>query len=133
VGTVCVVNGGLPDLGGERPARVQAKHDREPRKERPREAPPARREPPVVTKVAVAAPPEAAPKPTPAPRPKASTARERRREPAKEAAPREFGFENQAPRAATAEPSATTATSTESQPAPKPTKKFSPAEQEFLP
>ena len=46
---------------------------------------------------------------TPAPKPKASTARARRREAKKEAAPREFGFENQAPAASTAEPSATTA------------------------
>ncbi len=129
VGTVCVVNGGLPDLGGDKPALVRATHDREPRKERPREAPPARREPPVITKPALSSTAETAP----APKPKASTARARRREAKKEAAPREFGFENQAPAASTAEPSATTA----SQPPPTPTKTapktFSPAEQEFLP
>jgi RNA polymerase sigma factor (sigma-70 family) len=133
VGTVCVVNGGLPAIGGDKPARVQAKQDREPRKERPREAPSAPREPPVVTKAAVTPPPKTTPKPTPAPKPKASTARVRHRQAKKEAAPREFGFENQAPAATTAQPSATTATSAKSQPAPKPTKKFSPAEQEFLP
>jgi RNA polymerase sigma factor (sigma-70 family) len=134
VGTVCVVNGGLPDIGGDKPARVQAKHDREPRKSRPREAPPAKGEPPVVTKTALSSATETAPKTTPAPKPKASTtSRERRRQAKKEAAPREFGFENQAPAGSTAEPSATTATSTESQPPPTPTKTFSPAEQEFLP
>ena len=129
VGTVCVVNGGLPDFGGDKPALVRATHAREPRKERPREAPPARREPPVVAKPALSSTAETAP----APKPKASTARARRREAKKEAAPREFGFENQAPAASTAEPSATTA----SQPPPTPTepasKTFSPAEQEFLP
>ena len=125
VGTVCVVNGGLPATDGDKPTRVDAKHARAPRKERPRKAPPVRREPPVVTKTT--------PRPTPAPKPTASTARARRRHAKKEAAPREFGFENQAPAGSTAEPSATTA----SQPPPAPTKtaskKFSPAEQEFLP
>ena len=43
VGTVCVVTGNVPDIGGDKPARVHAKHDRSPRKERPREAPPAKR------------------------------------------------------------------------------------------
>ena len=129
VGTVCVVNGGLPDIGGDRPARVLAKNDREPRKERPREAPPAKREPPVVTKAAFAPPPKA----TPTPKPKASTARAHRREATQEAAPREFSFENQTGSGGTAEPSATTASSPAAPPPPTPTKKFSPAEQEFLP
>jgi RNA polymerase sigma factor (sigma-70 family) len=129
VGTVCVVNGGLPAVGGDEPARVEAKHERAPRKERPREAPPARREPPVVAKTSLT--PKTTPTPTPAPKPKASSARARRRHAEKEAAPREFGFENQAPAAGTAESSATTARSTPPQ-AP-PSKKFSPAEQEFLP
>jgi RNA polymerase sigma factor (sigma-70 family) len=128
VGTVCVVNGGLPAIGGDQPGQVQAK--REPRKERPHDAAPARREPPVVTKASVTPPPKATATPSPGPKPKTSAARERRQA-RKEAAPREFSFENQAPAAGTGEPSATTATAP--QPPPKPTKKFSPAEQEFLP
>ena len=134
VGTVCVVTGNVPAIGGDRPARVQAKHDREPRKERPREAPPAKREPPVVAKAALSSAAAPAPKAKPAPKPRAASARARRREARKEAAPREFSFENQAATGGTAEPSATTATSTEA-PAPTTTasKKFSPAEQEFLP
>ncbi len=129
VGTVCVVNGGLPASAATSRRECSAKHDRAPRKERPREAPPAKREPPVVTKAALSSTAETAP----APKPKASTARARRREAKKEAAPREFGFENQAPAASTAKPSAATA----SQPPPTPPKtaseSFSPAEQEFLP
>ena len=137
VGTVCVVTGNVPDLGGDKPARVHAKHDRAPRKSRSPKAPPVRREPPVVAKASFSPPIETKPKHTPTPKPKASTARARRRHAAKEAAPREFGFENQAAAGSTAEPSATTAASTESQPARTPTKtasrKFSPAEQEFAP
>ena len=130
VGTVCVVTGTVPDLGGDKPARVVAEHDRAAPKERPR----AEREPPVVTKAALPPPAKATPTQTPTPKPNASTSRERRREAKQEAAPREFGFENQAAAAAggTAEPSATTATSTEAPPPPVSTK-FSPAEQEFLP
>jgi RNA polymerase sigma factor (sigma-70 family) len=131
VGTVCVVNGGLPGDGGDKPAHVRANH--EPRKQRPREATPARREPPVVAKASPTPPPKATATPSPAPKPKASTPRKRRRRAAKEAAPREFSFENQATTGGPAEPSATTA----SQPPPTPTKTasktFSPAEQEFLP
>ena len=129
VGTVCVVKGGLPDLGGDKPARVRAKPES---KERPREAPPAKREPPVVAKASIASAPEATPKPAAAAKPEDAT-RERRRQAEKEAAPREFGFEIQAASDSTPEPSATTATSTQAPPPPKPTKKFSPAEQEFLP
>ena len=105
VGTVCVVNGGLPDFGGDKPARVHAKHDRGPARSAHAKRLPRRREPPVVTKAALSSAAETAP----APKPKASTARARRRQAKKEAAPREFGFENQAPAASTAEPSATTA------------------------
>ena len=135
-GTVCVVTGNVPDLGGDKPAQVHAKHDRAPRKERPRETPPARREPPVVTKASFT-PTETKPQHTPASKPKASTARARRRQAAEEAAPREFSFENQAAAGSTAESSATTATSTEAQPPPAPTKTASTtvqsAEQEFFP
>jgi RNA polymerase sigma factor (sigma-70 family) len=127
VGTVCVVTGNVPDVGSDKPARVHAK--REPRTERPPEARPARRERPVVTKASLT--PKATPTPTPAPKPKASATRAHRRHAKKEAAPREFGFENQAPAAPTSEPSATTARS--APPQSPPTKKFSPAEQEFLP
>jgi RNA polymerase sigma factor (sigma-70 family) len=137
VGTVCVVTGNVPNLGGDNPARVHAKHDRAPRKSRSPKASPVRREPPVVTKASFSPPIETKPKHTPTSKPKASTARARRRQAAKEAAPREFGFENQAAAGSTAEPSATTAASTESQPPQTPTKtasrKFSPAEQEFAP
>jgi RNA polymerase sigma factor (sigma-70 family) len=136
VGTVCVVTGTVPDLGGDTSARVHTQ-DRVDRKELPREAPPAQREPPVVTKAAFSPPAETTPEPTPASKPKASTSRERRRKAKSEAAPREFGFENQAATGGRAEPSATTATSTEALPPPAPTKtastKFSPAEQEFTP
>ena len=137
VGTVCVVTGTVPGVGGDKPARVHAKQDRAARKERPREAPTAKREPPVVVKAALSLPTETAPKQTPASKPKASTSRERRRKAKQEAAPREFGFENQAATGGTAEPSATTATSIEAPPPPAPTKTasktFSPAEQEFTP
>ena len=136
VGTVCVVTGNVPDLG-DKPARVHAKHDRAPRRSQARETPPARRERPVVTKATSSSATETAPKTTPAPKPNASTARARRRQAKREAAPREFGFENQAAAGGTAEPSATTATSTEAPPPPTPTKtaskRFSPAEQEFTP
>jgi RNA polymerase sigma factor (sigma-70 family) len=128
VGTVCVVTGTVPDLGGDKPARVAANHDRAAPTERAR----LKREPPVVTKAAFSPPAETAPRRPPASKPKASTSRERRRQAKKEAAPREFGFENQAAAGSTAEPSATTATSTEAPPPPVSTK-FSPAEQEFLP
>jgi hypothetical protein len=138
VGTVCVVTGGVPDLGPSKPARVHAKHDAPRRKQPERTAPPARREPPVVTKATLHAAPQSRPTPTPPAEPKASTARKRRKAAAREAAPREFGFENQAPVGGTTEPSATTATSTQPPPQPPPTKpssskKFSPAEQEFTP
>jgi hypothetical protein len=133
VGTVCVVTGTVPDLGGDTSARVAAKQERAAPKERPR----ARREPPVVTKAAFSPPAETTPKPNPSSKPKASTPHERRYTAKKEAAPREFGFENQAAAGGPVEPSATTATSTEASPPPAPTKtastKFSPAEQEFLP
>ena len=137
VGTVCVVTGAVPDLGGAKPARVEAKDDAPRRKERPREAPAAHREPPVVTKPALLASSETERRPTQSGKPKASTARSRRKAAAKEAAPREFGFENQAASGGQAEPSATTAASTDAPPQPTPArsapKKFSPAEQEFAP
>jgi RNA polymerase sigma factor (sigma-70 family) len=133
VGTVCVVGGGLPDFGADTPAQVHAK--REPVKERSHEAPPARREAPVVTKASISVAPKATATPSPAPRPKAagSATRSRRRHAAKEAAPREFSFENQAVGGGTAEPSATTASQPPPPPAEPASKKFSPAEQEFLP
>jgi RNA polymerase sigma factor (sigma-70 family) len=140
VGTVCVVTGGVPDLVPSKPARVHEKHDAPRRKPPERTAPRAEREAPVVTKAAFQATPQATPMPTPRPRakPKATSARTRRKAPAREAAPREFSFENQAPAGSTAEPSATTATSTQASPPPtasKPSssKTFSPAEQEFAP
>jgi RNA polymerase sigma factor (sigma-70 family) len=127
VGTVCVVvTGTVPDFGGDKPAPVVAKQDRAAPKQRPR----TEREPQVVA--ALSPPAKTTPTPTPASKPKTSTPRERRRKAKQEAAPREFGFENQATTGGTAEPSATTATSTEAPPPPVSTK-FSPAEQEFLP
>ena len=131
VGTVCVVTGTVPDLGGDKPARVAANHERAAPKERPR----VKREPPVGTKPAFSPPAETAPKQPSASKPKASTARERRRTAKKEAAPREFGFENQEPASGPTVPTATTSTTPPPEPAPsKPTpKSFSPAEQEFNP
>jgi hypothetical protein len=135
-----VVTGAVPDLGPSKPARVHTKHDAPRRKPPERTASPVRREPPVVAKAAFQATPRSTPKPAPTPRakPKATAARTRRKAAAREAAPREFGFENQAPTGGTAEPSATTATSTQAPPQPTSTKplsskKFSPAEQEFAP
>jgi RNA polymerase sigma factor (sigma-70 family) len=132
VGTVCVVTGNVPDFGGSKSARVAAKHDAPRHKAPQRKAPATTPEPPVSKATFHTA---ATPTPAPRPKPKASTARTRSKA-AKEAAPREFGFENQATTAAVFDPSATTATSTPppppapSNPAPK---KFSPAEQEFAP
>ena len=102
-------HGHVPDLGGDEPARVHAKHDRRPARSAPAKRRPPQREPPVVTKAALSSAAET----TPAPKPKASRrATQVDRQAKKEAAPREFGFENQAPAASTAEPSATTASST---------------------
>jgi RNA polymerase sigma factor (sigma-70 family) len=137
VGTVCVVTGAVPDLGGGKPARVEAKHD-PPRRQPPeRRATPATPDPdPPVTRATFHTAVQTTAKPRRASKPKASTTRARRRQAAKEAAPREFGFENQAP----AQPPATTASSAappaSPPPAPSPTstsKTFSPAEQEFAP
>jgi RNA polymerase sigma factor (sigma-70 family) len=134
VGTVCVVTGNVPDLGGGKPAHVAAKHDA-PRRRAPTRKAPAATPEPTVSKPAFHTAAATTPTPTRRPKPKASSARTRQRKAAKEAAPREFGFENQAT-AATAAPSATTATSTPPPP-PAPSnaapKKFSPAEQEFAP
>ena len=132
-GTVCVVTGVVPDLSPNPPAR-EAVHD-EPKKPQP----PKRRAaspPPPATTATLRPPPRATPTATPSRpkrRPKAVSARERNNE-AKEAAPREFGFENQAPSSGTTTTSATTARSTPQPPPPNSTsQKFSPAEQEFAP
>ena len=132
-GTVCVVTGVVPDLSPNPPAR-EAVHD-EPKKPQP----PKRRAPsppPPATTATLRPPPRATPTATPSRpkrRPKAVSARERKNE-AKEAAPREFGFENQAPSSGTTTTSATTARSTPQPPPPNSTsQKFGPAEQEFAP
>jgi RNA polymerase sigma factor (sigma-70 family) len=136
VGTVCVVTGGVPSIGGSEPARIQAKHNAPRRKAREREAPAPSREP-QVAKAAFHSAAQTTRPPAQPMKPKATTARTRRKAAAKEAAPREFGFENQASPDLTAEPPATATTSTEAPPQPTPTnpasKKFSPAEQEFTP
>ena len=131
VGTVCVVNGGLPDVGGDKPALVRATHDREPRKERPREAPPARREPPVVTKPALSSTShDRAPLRSPRPPRRAHVAaRPRRKQPPASSASR---TKRPLPaRRSHLQPPQS------QQPPPAPTqtasKTFSPAEQEFLP
>jgi RNA polymerase sigma factor (sigma-70 family) len=136
VGTVCVVTGTVPDFGRDQVASVK-RSDEKPRRERPkREQKPTSSAPPVVA-AQLRPTPRATATPT-APRararPNASSARSRRT-PAKEAAPREFSFENQA---SAAPASASTARSTAPPPPPPspPTttsKKFSPAEQEFAP
>jgi RNA polymerase sigma factor (sigma-70 family) len=146
VGTVCVVSGGVPDLGSGDAPRKAARFDRKARApQRPTPSPqPAA---PAATIVARPAPrgrpPQARPDPprreaAPNPRSRAPT-RTRTRE-KREAAPHEFGFEQQAPAPA---PAATTAQSEPAQPPPEPSpvqapastsqKQFSPAEQEFAP
>jgi RNA polymerase sigma factor (sigma-70 family) len=138
-GTVCVVTGALPDLSSKPPARQDVRPEREKRAEKPPETNSRAPSPPAVTTASLRSPPRATPTATPS-RPKrpakAVSARRRKRE-AKEAAPREFGFENQAPSAPTRTASAFSAEATEPLPqAPPPkttSKKFSPAEQEFAP
>jgi len=138
VGTVCVVTGNVPDLVPSPPARQTARDEP---KERTAYKPPAASQP--VGPTATVAPPTPSREPprstnrSAAPKPKARAARARERERAKkEAAPREFGFEQQT---ASQPPAATTAQTTQIQqpPEPAPSKpspqKFSPAEQEFEP
>ena len=135
VATVCVVTGTVPDFGPDQVASVK-RSDEKPRRETPkREREPTRSAPPVLA-AQLRPPPRATATPTaPRTRTKAVSARSRRKA-TKEAAPREFGFENQASAAPTDAPAAT-ARSTEppptAPPADQPTKKFSPAEQEFAP
>ena len=154
VGTVCVVTDRVPILGPDPPARQAARAEQPKPKIAKRPEPTATPVLPAAT--ATARPrsrpnttePKASPSPAKAKPPKAkpSAARSSKRESA-EAAPREFGFEQQAP---APEPAAT---STQSQPVqqppPQPTQsdpppsggtqtssssqKFSPAEQEFSP
>jgi RNA polymerase sigma factor (sigma-70 family) len=134
VGTVCVVTGNVPDLGGGEPARVAATHHAPRQRAQARRAPAATPERPL-SKAAFHTAAATTPRPTQRSKPKASSARARRREAAKEAAPSEFGFENQAG-AGAIEPLATTATSTPPPPPPPSNaapKTFSPAEQEFAP
>lgn len=135
VGTVCVVTGNVPDLGsGGTSARVvaQAPQRPTPEKRRPR----AREAPPKLAAFTTAATPRATPTPAPraTPAPKSSRPRATRRAPRREAAPREFSFENQAP---APEPVTAPAQRAQAPPPPAPTqppsKKFSPAEQEFAP
>ena len=144
VGTVCVVTGTVPDLSPDPPARDAARPQ-------PRERGPARvpKAAPTVQPVATVSTSARPPDPSP-PQARSSSgkarasaarevrARERERErEKKEAAPREFGFENQP---TVPETAATTSQSVEVQQPPSdpgPTqpasKKFSPAEQEFTP
>jgi RNA polymerase sigma factor (sigma-70 family) len=137
VGTVCVVTDSVPVLGSESGARSDA------RVERKREAPEREEREalaPVRSSRRPAAQPAAAPQRTSASAAKPDVSRARKREAAKEAAPREFGFENQT---ASTEPVAASAQTSEVQQqpqprpatpaAPTPSKTFSPAEQEFAP
>jgi hypothetical protein len=134
VGTVCVVSGGVPDLGSSQPVRQEARAA--PKGAAPKREPVAPAVPAVVTGSRTTARVTTAPvrsRPEP---PKTPSPRAKKRE-AKEAAPREFGFENQP---ASSEPAVggaqTTAAAPPSREASQPTqssKKFSPAEQEFEP
>jgi hypothetical protein len=135
VGTVCVVTGTVPDL---RPGDVTRPAPREEPKARAAKRAPA--DPTVVLPAATVSARSGSRTATatrPAPqRTKAASARSGTR-PKEDAAPREFGFEQQA---ASAEPAATTAQSgVVQQPPPEtpksdpPSQKFSPAEQEFAP
>jgi RNA polymerase sigma factor (sigma-70 family) len=136
VGTVCVVTGAVPDLRPSDAARLATRAEP---KARAAKRAPADTKPiaPVATVSAPSGSRSAAPVTRSAPqRVKAAAARSRRRA-KEEAAPREFGFEQQA---ASPEPVATTAESGEiQQPPPEATQsdprpqKFSPAEQEFAP
>jgi RNA polymerase sigma factor (sigma-70 family) len=147
VGTVCVVTGTVPDLrpgDAARPAAARAEPTSRAARRTPGEA--KRVVVPVATVAARATvrdPAPAATRPDPAPAKAASSRpREREREREKrEAAPREFGFEQQAE---SAPPAATTAQSVAgappqppptAEPAPSdpPARNFSPAEQEFAP
>jgi RNA polymerase sigma factor (sigma-70 family) len=132
VGTVCVVTGTVPDFGPMPAAAVKPDYGK-PRREAPKREPRPQSTPPAaVAQVRPPARPTATPTPPARTRPKATPARERRKA-AKEAAPREFGFENQAA-TATAPPTAQSAQAppprTSNDPPPT---KFSPAEQEFAP
>jgi RNA polymerase sigma factor (sigma-70 family) len=137
VGTVCVVTGTVPDFESDRVASVK-RSDERPRREPPRREPEPSGSAPRVITARLRPPPRATATPT-APRtrtrPKAATARSRRNA-AKEAAPREFSFENQTSATPIDAPAAT-ARSSEPPPAAPPTqqatKTFSPAEQEFAP
>jgi RNA polymerase sigma factor (sigma-70 family) len=132
VGTVCVVTGTVPDFVASKPARVAAKPDAGRTRAPERSAPAATPDPPVVKAAFHVA--QTKPRPAKPAKPKASSSRAHRRKAAREAAPREFGFENQAT-VSTAEPPATTSTAPPPPPAATKStpKKFSPAEQEFAP
>ena len=130
VGTVCVVTGTVPDLGGSKPARqaAQSPPRAKPEKRQPRSEP---------TVAAAARTPRATATPAPTPRatpkPKPSRPRRERSESPAEAAPREFSFENQAPAPEPSAASATTAATPSEPPTQPASTKFSPAEQEFAP
>ncbi len=124
VGTVCVVTGNVPDLGSPESAR-HAAHAPERANPETRKRRATQSAPPTLAAFAPQATPT--PPPRPAPKAKPSRARQRRTAARREAAPREFGFENQAPAPA---PTARTATTPST---PTASKKFSPAEQEFAP
>jgi hypothetical protein len=138
VGTVCVVTGNVPDLRPSAPETRQAAGTASKERAAQRDS---KRVAPVRPVATVSLPPPSrdssrSTNRSAAQKPKASVARARTRE-KNEAAPREFGFEDQA---AAAEPAAATAQSVEpQQPPPDPapsqptSKKFSPAEQEFAP
>jgi RNA polymerase sigma factor (sigma-70 family) len=136
VGTVCVVTGTVPDFGPDPVASVRSEHEKPSRGSSKHDPPPpiARNAPLASAQLRPPARPSATPATTRSrPRPKASSARARRKA-AKEAAPREFGFENQAPAGGTpTQAAASTARSTAPPPTNPTPKKFSPAEQEFAP
>jgi RNA polymerase sigma factor (sigma-70 family) len=134
VGTVCVVTGTVPDFSSPPPARQAAKAEAVQRPAKREAKPTPTPTPPVIT-ASLRPSPRATPTPTqPKRRAKATPSRAPQREKRDAAAPREFGFENQA---SAAPASATTASSTAASPppraAPPTSKKFSPAEQEFAP
>jgi len=136
VGTVCVVTGNVPDLGSSKGTRQVSQAERRDKPDK-RERRTVKSAPRVTTAV-LRPTPRITPIPTPAPKAKQPSVRSRRRTARRDAAPREFSFENQTAPQENAETSATVASSTDAAPAvstpsQSTSKKFSPAEQEFAP
>jgi RNA polymerase sigma factor (sigma-70 family) len=140
VGTVCVVTDRVPVLGAEPPARQAARAEPKAKVVRQRVRTVKTVQPTATVEPRPPTPPRSAePRPSPQPAKAKSAADRPRVREAKEAAPREFGFENQAAAAPAPDPAPVTVTQSADPPPTTPPSEppapseFSPAEQEFSP